>query len=152
MINMNRIKHLTLYVALILLGMLISTSLISSRATADPAPIAEAPASRPASASAVEAASPASPTAEWTLCTPVNVAAFSSRVHVKCSESVGGIQYFAVPTANAAHAARVLSLLSTAHAAGRTLDILYEPSDTSGSTIGCQASDCRLIVGAAFLQ
>jgi hypothetical protein len=67
-------------------------------------------------------------------------------------EIVGGIQYFALSTANAAHAARVLSVLSTAHAAGRQLSILYEPSDTSGTAIGCLETDCRLILAAAFLQ
>jgi hypothetical protein len=123
MINVNRIKHLAMYVGLILLGMLISTSLINSQATAEPAPVVDAAGAQPASA--VEPAAPASPTAEWTLCTPENVAVYTSRLHVRCVESVGGITYFALSTANAAHAARILSLLSTAHAAGRTLSTAF---------------------------
>ena len=90
--------------------------------------------------------------AVWTKCTPLNVAVFANRVHVKCSESVGGIRYFAAPTASNSHAARVLSVLTAAHAGGATLDILYDPADESGSSIGCNTGDCRLIQGVAYLK
>jgi len=83
-------------------------------------------------------------------CTPSNTAVFSSRVHVKCVESVAGIQYFAASTDDDAHVARVLSVISTATVAGRPMFIFFDPSDTSGSAIGCQVSDCRLIQGIGF--
>lgn len=85
-------------------------------------------------------------------CAPSNVFVFSNRVHIRCVESVGGIQYFAAPTADAAYAARVLSILSTATVAGRTVSIFYDPADTSGASIGCQANDCRLIQAVGFWQ
>ena len=87
-----------------------------------------------------------------TSCTPSNVIVFSNRVHIRCVETVGGIQYFATPTADAAHAARVLSIISTATVAGRTVVVFYDPADTSGTSIGCQASDCRLIEAVGFWQ
>jgi hypothetical protein len=87
-------------------------------------------------------------------CTPVQVAVFTNapRLHVRCAASVGGINFFALSTANAPLAARVLSILTTAQVAGRTLGIRYDPADTSGTSIGCQANDCRLIVEAWFGQ
>lgn len=85
-----------------------------------------------------------------TSCTPLNTAVFSSRVHIKCEESVAGIQYFALSTSDAAQAARVLSTISTATVAGRPVFVHYNPSDTSGAAIGCQVSDCRLIEGIGF--
>ena len=45
-----------------------------------------------------------------TICTPANVMVFFNRVHVKCAETVGGIQYFATPTTDAAHVNRVLTI------------------------------------------
>ena len=87
-----------------------------------------------------------------TSCTPSNVIVFGNRVHIRCVESVGGIQYFAASTADAAHVARVLSILSTATVAGRTVVVFYDPADTSGASIGCQANDCRLIQAVGFWQ
>ncbi len=152
MLKKNTVKQIAMYVALILLGMLISTLVINSQATVQSAPVIEVSESNLDVATANQAAAPASPDAVWTTCTPTDVAVYASRIHVRCVEVVGGIRYFAASTSNAAHAARVLSLLSTAHAAGRTLNILYEPSDTSGASIGCQTNDCRLLLAAAFLQ
>jgi hypothetical protein len=42
----------------------------------------------------------------------------------------------------------MLSLLSAAFTAKKKLTIWYDPSDQSGSVIGCQTNDCRLIRGA----
>ncbi|GAB4280611.1 MAG: hypothetical protein Kow0092_36210 [Deferrisomatales bacterium] len=98
------------------------------------------------------AGGPAPARAAEVSCTPVNVGVFPSRVHVKCSASFSGVQFFAASTADAAHAARVLSVLSTALAAGRTVNVFYDPGDTSGAAIGCQANDCRLIQGVVFWQ
>jgi hypothetical protein len=86
----------------------------------------------------------------WITCTPVDIATYSGRVHVLCAAPVGGISFFAVSTQNSAHAARVLSVISTAQVAGRTLKILYDPADHSGAGIGCVVTDCRLIIAVGF--
>lgn len=131
---------------LIVLGIIIGTMLLGERPFA----------SQTASADTQPAISPLeqnSPAGEsWTSCVPVAVANFHNRVHVRCTAPVGNILYFAAPTNNAAHAARVLSTLSAAQIAGRTLDIIYDPDDTSGTDIGCLAADCRMIVAVGFGQ
>jgi hypothetical protein len=96
------------------------------------------------------AAPPAHAANEWVACTPVNVATFSSRVHVRCASSVGtGIFFFARETSNAADAQRFLSTLLAAHVSGRPLSLLADLSNTSNLPSGCAASDCRLLVAAA---
>ena len=84
--------------------------------------------------------------ADQYICAPENIANFGVRVHVKCTvAATGGIRYFAVSTEDKANAARVLGILSIATVMGRNVGIDYNPNDTSGSTIGCQTGDCRLI-------
>jgi len=145
MVKKSFVKQIVTYAALILLGMLLSSSL-ASKATEQPAsPQNVVPAAQPH-------ALPASPNAVWTTCTPENIAAYTTRIHVKCATAVGGIYWFAVSVDNAAFAARTLSVLSTAQVAGRTLSILYEPDDTSNLPPGCSASDCRAILAASFGQ
>lgn len=78
-------------------------------------------------------------------CTPIRVAVFNNRVHVRCSTPVNGIVYFAASTQNQNRVSRQLALMSMALASGRPLAIEYDPADTSGTAIGCLASDCRLI-------
>ena len=87
-----------------------------------------------------------------TYCTPDQVIVFTTapRLHVHCTASVGGVSYFALSTTDQAQAARVLSVINTALVAGRTLTIRYDPNDLSGSSIGCQNNDCRLIQGIGF--
>jgi hypothetical protein len=87
-----------------------------------------------------------------TSCTPIEVGLKDKEVFVRCSGEVGGgISYFGHSTSpDAPAAARILTVLSTALVAGRTLVIFYEPNDTSGDGIGCQASNCRLITGVSF--
>ncbi len=87
-----------------------------------------------------------------TLCAPDQVVVWTSapRLHVRCSAAVGGIKYFVVSTADAAQAARVLSVINAALIAGRTLIIRYDPADLSGAAIGCLTQDCRLIQGIGF--
>jgi hypothetical protein len=101
-----------------------------------------------------QAAHPANPPAlqKGISCNPIQVEVWitSPRVHVRCASSTGGIQYFAVSTRNPAVAARVLTVLTAAQVAGRTLNITYDPADTSGTNIGCGASDCRLIEAVGF--
>ncbi len=87
-----------------------------------------------------------------TTCTPSNLAVYDTRVHVKCEESVGGIQWFATSTADSAKAARVLSVINTAMVTGRALFINYDPDDVSGASFGCQTGDCRIITGIGFWQ
>lgn len=79
-----------------------------------------------------------------TICTPVVVGEFNNRIHVRCSVAVAGIVYFAVATSDANRAARNLALWSTALVTGRDLRIYYDPANTSGTSIGCAAVDCRL--------
>jgi len=100
------------------------------------------------------AADPALATPTVISCTPVEVAVYTTapRLHVECAAAVGGVRYFAVSTADAAVAARVLSILTTAQVAGRTLSIRYDPADTSGAALGCQTNDCRLIMAVSFGQ
>lgn len=102
-------------------------------------------AQRPASA-----APAAAPT--WSSCTPIEVMTFPNRIHIRCATAVSGIIFFAVGTSDAPNAARVLSILTTAQVAGRTLTILYEPNDLSGASIGCQNNNCRLIRAVGFGQ
>jgi hypothetical protein len=86
----------------------------------------------------------------WISCNPIEIVTYQVRVHVRCAAAVGGITFFAAPTQEAAYAARVLSVITAAQVAGRTLSILFDPSDQSGATIGCLTSDCRLIRAVGF--
>ncbi|ATB43320.1 hypothetical protein CYFUS_008800 [Cystobacter fuscus] len=84
-------------------------------------------------------------------CTPNQVAVFANRIHVRCTASTaGGIYFFALSTSDSAFANRTLSLFSTALAGGRPVYIDYNPSSTSGVSLGCLSSDCRLINWAAI--
>ena len=89
----------------------------------------------------------------WISCIPVIVGVFDNRVHVKCAAAVGGVQYFAVPTSEAASAARFLSLWTSAYLGGTSLSILYDPADTSGAPWGCGgagSADCRRANGSSM--
>lgn len=88
----------------------------------------------------------------WTSCVPVEIMTYTVRIHVRCAASVGGVLYFAVPTTDSQFASRILSVISSAQVAGRTLTILYDPADLSGDQIGCQTNDCRVIRAAGFGQ
>lgn len=131
---------------LIVVGMLLGVFLLGERPFTSQTVNAEAQEiSAPLSAD--------SPTAEtWINCTPTEVVNYHNRVHVRCAAAVGNISYFAVPTDNPAHAARILSTLSVAQIAGRTLSILYDPNDTSGTDFGCLAADCRVLIATGFGQ
>jgi hypothetical protein len=88
----------------------------------------------------------------WISCTPREIMTYQGRIHVKCAASVGGVRFFAISTQDSANAARVLSVITAAQVAGRTLTILYDPADLSGAAIGCQTNDCRLIRAVGFGQ
>jgi len=95
-------------------------------------------------------AAPAWASPIWISCTPASTATFQSRIHVKCAASVGGVSYFAASSSDWAYAARILSIAESAQVGGRTLDILYDPADLSGASIGCLTADCRLIQGISL--
>lgn len=88
---------------------------------------------------------------QWALCTPTAIAAFTNRIHVRCSVPISGIYFFAARTSDTGFATRVLAVLTSAYLLGRDLYIQYDPADTSGAAIGCAASDCRLLVAAEAL-
>ena len=133
-------------IALILLGMLVAAlgqSAITQVATAH---IAQDEMHASGSPSPLSAAS------TFVSCVPVGIMTFSSRVHVQCQTPISGVSYFAASTADAANVARILSVITAAQVAGRTLTVLYDPADTSGTAIGCLAADCRLIQAVGFGQ
>jgi hypothetical protein len=109
-------------------------------------------------------------------CNSVEVATFTDRVHVRCAQGpawsvpgsveagecieprgCAGIVFFAVATADSAHAARILSVLMMAHLAPRAPDgspwrkivIEYDRNDTTGPSFGCLEEDCRPILSVA---
>jgi hypothetical protein len=145
-------KRVMVSVALILVGMLLAWVLTGS---AGPwlglggSQEAQAAPGLPSSAMLRPPADPNAPTAEWYTCTSVGVAAYAERIHVECSVAApGGIRFFALSTANSSNAARILSVLSMAHVTGKPLEILYDPTDLSGTAFGCQEDDCRVIQSA----
>jgi hypothetical protein len=83
----------------------------------------------------------------------VDVSTYEDRIHVRCDKAAsGGISFFAVPTANSAYAARILAVLIAAHVAGKNIEILYDPSDTSGADFNCLANDCRRIGSVGIVR
>lgn len=85
-------------------------------------------------------------------CKSVDVGVYAERIHVRCDvAAAGGIVYFAVATANSAHAARILSVLNSAHVAQRQIRVLFDPADTSGTAFGCAANDCRRLLAVGML-
>jgi len=163
MINRNLTPRVIKDVAMLLLGAIIAAAMLGHVA-GQPAAAED----RPARLERGAAAAPSDPglpgadnttqigpsAATWVSCTPIGVMTFtkSGRLHVQCAAAVNGIRFFAVATSDAANAARVLSTITTAQVAGRTLAILYDPADLSGASIGCQNSDCRLILAVGFGQ
>ena len=87
-------------------------------------------------------------------CIPAEVAVFttSPRIHVKCTSPTNNILYFAVGTADAGLADRVLQVALSAFNAGRALSIAYDPNDLSGESMGCLNADCRLIISVAEVK
>lgn len=78
-------------------------------------------------------------------CTPIEVARFHNRIHIRTLEDFGDIKYFAVSTSDEDLATQALTLASSAIASGDLLLITYDPADTNGTTFGCQSHDCRNI-------
>ncbi|MFN8492234.1 MAG: hypothetical protein U0350_31835 [Caldilineaceae bacterium] len=86
------------------------------------------------------------------VCHPARIATFAERIHVLCAQPVNGISFFAVSTLDGRYSARVLSVLLTAFATGKDLNIEYDPDDTSGSSFGCGADDCRKLLMAEVME
>lgn len=85
-------------------------------------------------------------------CKSLDVSTYAERIHVRCNVAAsGGIVYFAVATANSAHAARMLSVLTTAHLTQKSIRVEFDPNDTSGTAFGCQAHDCRRLLSVGLL-
>jgi hypothetical protein len=110
---------------------------------------------------AASASAPAAPDAQyWYQCNSPSVehvAVFTDRIHVWCQTTtpanggpaLTGISWFAFPTSpDSAEASRFLSLFQTSAISGRYVWLELNPTDTSGTSFGCGASDCRRIVGA----
>jgi hypothetical protein len=85
-------------------------------------------------------------------CTPIRTGTFSSRVHVRCSQSFSGIIYFAVSMADSEEAQRFLSVVTSALLAGRNIVVYYDPADLSGGSFGCLTSDCRRATGVEIVK
>jgi hypothetical protein len=94
----------------------------------------------------------------WYVCNPANhVGVFMERVHIFCQTTtpVGGapaldaaIVWFTVPTSpDSAAASRFMSLLQTSVITAKPIWVMVDPGDTSGSSYGCGASNCRKIYG-----
>jgi hypothetical protein len=81
------------------------------------------------------------------ICTPNGVATFPSRIHIRCAQSFSGIVFFAHKSSDSAGAARNMSMATSALISGRNVRVFYDPADQSGSKIGCNVKDCRLLKG-----
>src|SRR3972149_2505988 len=143
MYNKKSWKTVLIYAGAILLGVVLGQ--VASGLAGELRILARQPAqARAAAAAPVAALAPGSPEATY-ICTPSYIGTFSTRVHVLCTVAApGGIFYFAAPTSDSKNAARVLSVMLTAKALGKNLQIYYDPSG-SGAAYGCQTNDCRPI-------
>jgi hypothetical protein len=76
------------------------------------------------------------------------VAAFTNRVHVQCTQPYNTtISYFAAPASDRDLASRMEAIGLVAQVTGTVVNLYFNPSDTSGTNFGCQASDCQRITG-----
>jgi hypothetical protein len=101
---------------------------------------------------------PEAPTAiYWYQCNgPTHVGLFTDRVHIYCTTTtpisgapaLNGILWFAFPTGpDSAEASRFMSIMQSSHITGETVWVEVDPNDTSGTTFGCGATNCRRIYG-----
>lgn len=91
------------------------------------------------------AATPSTAEAAVHVCSIADVAVFPERVHVRCTAGAGAIRFFAVPTEDAIMSSHVLSMLLVSYAEGFPVRVDYDPADTSATSFGCAAHDCRRI-------
>jgi hypothetical protein len=82
------------------------------------------------------------------VCTVNQVGTFANRVHVHCTNPYNStIYFFAAPASDRDLAARMEAIGLVAQVTGTVARIYFDPSDTSGTTFGCQASDCQRVAG-----
>jgi len=146
------LKTMLLYGCAILLGIALGPSMVKLAGGLqvfhkEPVAALAAPASEIALA-------PESPDASFT-CTPTRIAVFPNRVHVRCDAAAppgNAIWYFAAPTGtDSKYANRVLSIMLTAQALSKDIWIFYDLAG-NGAAWGCQADDCRPIIGAELID
>ena len=88
---------------------------------------------------------------QWHVCQPIDVAAYNTRVHVKCSSSAaGGIKYFAVKSSEP-FAKNFLAVANSALVAGKSLRVLFN-SNRYGTNFGCGRGNCRPADGIIILR
>ena len=134
----NHLKTVLFYAGALLVGIILGPFIAGLIPARQPTPAALA------EAAPVAALEPDSPQAVY-VCTPAYIGAFKTRVHVRCTVAApGGIIYFAAPTSDSKNAARILSIMLTAKALGKNLQVYYTAS-ASGASFGCQTGDCRPI-------
>ena len=77
------------------------------------------------------------------------VGTFENRVHALCStpDRATSIYYCAVPASAREMASRVEAIGLVAQVTGATVYVYFNVADTSGTSFGCSASDCRTITG-----
>jgi hypothetical protein len=85
---------------------------------------------------------------EWAECKRAEIMVTTNRIHIRCAADVNGIIFFGYPTSDTANVDRYLHLLTDPYHG--TFNILYDPGDTSGTAFGCQAHNCRKILGMAI--
>jgi hypothetical protein len=86
-------------------------------------------------------------------CTPstvqliVNSPSGAPRVAVSCTAAApGGISWFSYRISDSVDNAKMLlSTFTSAKIAGRTINVSFESTDTSGVGWGCDAASCRII-------
>ena len=80
-------------------------------------------------------------------CSPDGVVSANVRVVAHCATGYASntIHWFAYPTSDSANASRMLSIFETAKATGATVTFYFDDADTSGTSYGCLAVDCRAI-------
>jgi hypothetical protein len=80
-------------------------------------------------------------------CTLKDVVVYSNRIHCQCTTTTpdgsSNIRYFAVSTADAKLADRLMTICTTILISGRRFIAGYTSGDVSGSSFGCGSSDCR---------
>ena len=93
-------------------------------------------------ASAAETASP---------CTVVDVTGSVARVHIRCSNNLGGgIYYVAAPNTDAEMANRLLMLGTSALIYPNNLWVVFDLADNSGAAYGCSLGDCRPAIAVSL--
>lgn len=129
--------NVALLVAALLLGIVLGPWLVGSLSGVA---LSEEVAAVPAQE--VEPAAPAGH-----ICNISEVGIFDNRIHIRCytgGEPGGAITYFAAPTSDTQRAARLLSMMLTADAAGKRLFVAYDTA-ASGAAFSCAVSNCRPI-------